>query len=356
MKTVFFVAFLSAFSLFLCSPDPDPGTGTTPDPEPRTYDNVIVVTLDGLNWTEVYGHTDVLNTTFLKPRADLYGNRHFQNRVSVANPSKQSYPGYHEIFTGNIEGITDNRHINSPHKTVFEFLNEQPGFEDVNVMSVGLSEFPQFLFANGTFPVISPRYAKFRGREFSDPLTNPEFLTDPEVNSVVDVDNLLAEIALESIAMKPLIHNFGDSKNNQDDELLIYLMSKKILEKVKPRAMYISFVLTDHFAHKDDWDAYVKAAKNVGIYIQDLVQFVNSNEVYKNNTAILITTDHGRSESNFRNHSGDSFFILITPETSSGIITSENQYHNEQLAQTIARLLGFEYTAAHSIAPQIHFE
>lgn len=339
-----------------CSPEPGGGT-TDPDPEPQTvFENLIVITLDGLNWTEVYEHEDVLNRSFLEGYADLYGNRNFDNHVNVANSSAQSYPGYHEIFTGNTEGITDNSHINSPHKSVFEFLNDQSGFEDVNVMAVALGEFPPYLFANGTFPVITPQYAKFRGREFIDPLTNPDFLTDTEVNSVINIETAFSEIAAESVTMKTRIHDFGDNSNNQDHEMLIYLLSKKLLEKVKPRAMYIQFVLTDHFAHKGDWDGYIKSAKNVGIYIQDLIDFVNANETYKNNTAILITTDHGRSEANFRNHSADSFFILITPETGKGIIQSDNQYFNEQLAQTIAHLLGFEYTANHIIAPQIHLE
>lgn len=351
-KLPFILALLAPLFFAFCQPQPEEDLL----PGQQKYQNLIVVTLDGLDWREVYEEADVLNLKYLEDKADLYGNRNLGNQVDVANKSMQSYPGYAEIFTGNTSGTESNRHSNSPHSTVLEFVNKQAGYEDLNVMSVGMSEFPEFLFANGSFPVITPRYAKFRGREFKDPLGNTDFLTDKEINKVIDVETALGEIFAEAMLMKSKIHSYGKGENNEEGELLIYLFGKKLLQKVRPKVMYMSFVMTDHFAHLGEWNDYIYSAKNVGVYLRDLIEFVNSDENYRNKTAILVTTDHGRSKSNFKNHSAESFFILITPHTGKGVIRSSNQYYNEQLAQTMSSLLGFKYSDAHSIAPPIDLD
>src|SRR5258708_2188069 len=96
-------------------------------------ENVVVVTLDGMRWQEVFGGADsalLKNKNFTRDSAgtsgkfwnddvlvrrknlfpffwstvvekgQLYGNRLYSNKVNNANKYKFSYPGYNEIFTG----------------------------------------------------------------------------------------------------------------------------------------------------------------------------------------------------------------------------------------------------------------
>lgn len=327
-----------------------------PQPSPKTYENLIVVTLDGLNWIEVFEQEDVFDIENLKPIANIYGDRNKDNKVNVANLSKQSYPGYHELFTGNTEVIVNNNLIDSPHKSVLKYINEQTGYEDVNVIVTGLSEFAPHLFADEDFPIITNNYGRFRGKTFVNPLENPDFITDPDVNGVIDIMQALNEVQSEANDMHPNIESYGEGGNNEESELMMYLMARKLLEKVNPKVLVMQFVMTDHFAHLNRIDDYKKAARNTGYFIHDLINFVNNSNFYKDNTAIMIVPDHGRDVNNMVNHSGDSFMILVTPDTDKGIIEENKQYSNEQMAQTMASLLGFEYTESHTIAPKIDLD
>src|ERR1700759_3002968 len=96
-------------------------------------ENIIIVTLDGMRWQEIFGGVDssLLNNpkythekkritqalwdedagerrkkllpflwTTVAQHGQLYGNRNIGNEVNNANPYWFSYPGYNEIFTG----------------------------------------------------------------------------------------------------------------------------------------------------------------------------------------------------------------------------------------------------------------
>src|SRR5918993_5027852 len=95
--------------------------------------NIVIVTLDGMRWQEVFGGADSIllrdkkftkdssgtHRAFWNPELNerrkmlfpflwntvakagqLYGNRWFGNKVDNANRYRFSYPGYNEIFTG----------------------------------------------------------------------------------------------------------------------------------------------------------------------------------------------------------------------------------------------------------------
>ncbi|MFA6249668.1 MAG: phosphoglyceromutase, partial [Mucilaginibacter sp.] len=98
----------------------------------RKTKNLIVVTLDGMRWQEVYRGADsaLINSNFTSDKDEvrkkywaatpaerrkllfpflwsvvsgqgqLYGNRDAGNRDELANQYRFSYPGYNEIFTG----------------------------------------------------------------------------------------------------------------------------------------------------------------------------------------------------------------------------------------------------------------
>lgn len=123
-------------------------------------ENVILITLDGLRWQELYSGIDeklmthedyVDNGDELRDRfwdddpsvrretlmpffwntiaeeGQLYGNQDLGSRVLVTNGLDFSYPGYNEILTGFAdERIDSNDKIWNPNRTVLEFVNNQP--------------------------------------------------------------------------------------------------------------------------------------------------------------------------------------------------------------------------------------
>ncbi|MEO0166773.1 MAG: alkaline phosphatase family protein [candidate division WOR-3 bacterium] len=330
-------------------------------PQNTTTENLIVITLDGLRWQEVFEDADVFDRDYLSTIGNLYGNRNVGNKVNVANPTNISYPGYHEIFTGNTTGILSNNPIRNPHKTVLEYINEQRGYnsDNVQVVSVGGFTVPLFRPDAAYFPIYTPTNIYSGGDVFSvdyktifnsETIHNEKYLYLLE-KSISEIDNYT-----------PLIHQFGSGgigENNELSELLLYLLGKNILEIDNPKVMYFYFAMTDLFAHNGIWNDYTNAARNVGVYIKDLVDFVNTHPQYANNTTILITTDHGRGSSSWGAHSSntegadETWFILISPYTNKGIVNEQKQYYNEQLAQTMANILGFQYEADHEIAEAI---
>ena len=135
-------------------------------------ENVILITLDGLRWQEVffgmdsslasqqgYLKDDELKKKFwcddiserskvllpffwstLSSKGQLYGNRKTGCKVNVSNNQWFSYPGYSEILTGHADDkrINSNDKIYNPNRNVLEFLNEQPAIKGKVVEDFGV--------------------------------------------------------------------------------------------------------------------------------------------------------------------------------------------------------------------------
>jgi hypothetical protein len=153
-KMIYRLLFLLSSQLFF--------TGNYAQQTART-ENVILITLDGLRWQELFGGADstliadptyVKDTTSLKKlfwratpkerrevlmpffwstivqQGQLYGNRWLNSYVNCSNTHWFSYPGYSEILCGFSDDgrIDSNDKINNPNITVLEFVNQQKGF------------------------------------------------------------------------------------------------------------------------------------------------------------------------------------------------------------------------------------
>src|SRR6267154_2726706 len=117
--------------------------------------NIIIVTLDGFRWQELYRGADsaLINSKYTDTTADirkkfwaetpverrkllmpffwsilanggqLYGDRDLGNCDEVANKYHFSYPGYNEIFTGfPDERMNTNNPVPNPNQNVLEYL------------------------------------------------------------------------------------------------------------------------------------------------------------------------------------------------------------------------------------------
>src|SRR5699024_8848835 len=208
-----------------CSNNIDDTINENNNPDRTTYNsvpstqNLVVITLDGLRWQEVYGEEDVLDKNYLSQYGSLFGDRNYGNKVNVANSSRLSHPGYHEIFTGNTTAITNNNpDIFNPHKSVFEYINEQPCYDGRNIQAYGMSWFLRSIFRveQSSFPIFTPIMVEFEDEviEFDD-----IDITDPAVIEQYDPNGNIAEIIAEMANLKPHLNPYGGDDifdNNED--------------------------------------------------------------------------------------------------------------------------------------------
>jgi hypothetical protein len=319
-------------------------------------ENIVIVTLDGYRWREVFGGADkkiifrdkyVQDTSVqsrfwsndLKERrkmlmpffwnvigkqGQLYGNRNFDNGISCANKTLYSYSGYSEMFVGfHDRRVNDNDPIPNPNYTVLEALNKDP---------------------------------KYRGSvaAFSTWQTMPFILREEVSNIPVNSGADKAKGALTQKEKK--LNRLTDHKKNPhgdryDKFTFIYAM--EYMKREKPKVIFISFDETDEHGHGGRYDEYLKSAHQTDSMINALWNWVQSDAQYKDKTTLIVTTDHGRGKSaaGWKRHallfsgSAQIWLAVLGPDTApTGEMKSFMRLKQKQIAQTIASLLEFPYT------------
>lgn len=334
--------------------------------------NVIVITLDGLRWQEIYRGADLAlihskftsdTTKTLKKfwaatpterRAKLmpflwqeiaqngqfYGDRDLGNKDEVSNPYHFSYPGYNEIFSGFPDvRMNTNDPITNPNMNVLEYINKQKGFQNKVAVFASWERFPQILNAPRSGLLINSGYMDFKR---------------PEANEKLKYLNSLQHEAP---------HYLGDSTRL---DFLTYEFGKQYLLQYKPRVLYIAFDETDDLAHAGNYQFYLERANQEDGFIKQLWQILQGDPMYKDKTTLILTCDHGRGDvpiEKWRDHGADvphseqTWFAVIGPDTPpAGIIKTQTTTYHKQLAQMIAGLLGIKFnnqTAGHEVGKTI---
>ncbi|MBB5397015.1 phosphoglyceromutase [Mucilaginibacter sp. AK015] len=333
--------------------------------------NVVIVTLDGMRWQDVFRGADsaLINSKYTADNEDvkkrfwavsaaerrkllfpflwsevsskgqIYGNRDLGNKDEVANKYHFSYPGYSEIFTGFPDGrMNTNDPIVNPNINVLEFINKQKGFEGKVAAFSSWERFPQILNVwRSKLPVYS---------------------------GYADIKNADANPRLKYL--NELQHNvpkyLGDSTRS---DFITYEYTKEYMKQYKPRALYMAFDETDDMAHEGNYKLYLERAKQEDGFIRHLWEMIQSDPFYKDKTTLLITCDHGRGEQpldTWRSHGADvenseqTWFAVIGPDTKpTGEVQTQTTTYHKQLAQTIAQLLGLDFkkNAGHEVGDAI---
>jgi hypothetical protein len=327
-------------------------------------ENVIIVTLDGVRWQEVFTGADsalIHDPRFtpglsrtkedfwttspnerrrklmpffwdsIAPKALVLGDRNQSSLVDITNKHRFSYPGYSEILTGfaDDERINSNNKVVNPNRTVFEFLNEQPALRGKVAAFTSWDVFP-FIFNE-------PR-AGLLVNGGPEPMTGSLSAAEKSLNRLQEqLPNPWSGIRHDA-----LTHNFA----------------MEYLRRARPRVLYIGFDETDDFAHEKKYHAYVRALRRSDDMIRELWQWVQSTEGYRNKTTLIITTDHGRGNADkFSDHAREVegaqhiWIAMIGPDTRAQA-TPSGQFYQNQIARTIAARLGFKY----DIDPRIGVE
>ena len=334
--------------------------------------NLIIVTLDGMRWQEVYRGADssLINSKFTTDKDDLrkkywtadinerrkllfpflwnviskqgqlYGNRDVGNKDEVANSYHFSYPGYNEIFTGFPDSrMNTNDAINNPNINVLEYINKQKGFEGKVIAFSSWERFPQILNVGRSGLPVYSGYADFKNADANQSL---KYLNELQHNVPAYL---------------------GDSTRL---DFLTYEFSKEYIKQYKPRVLYMAFDETDDMAHAGNYKSYLDRAQQEDGYISALWKMLQADPFYKDNTTLLITTDHGRGNEpldKWRDHGADvkgsenTWFAVIGPDTApTGEIKTPTITYHKQLAQTMAQLLGLDFkaNASHEVGDAIN--
>ena len=335
---------IAALSLFSCANDND---------EPR----LVVITFDGLRWQEVYNGADSFLIThpdyvedieatkqaywratpeerrevlmpftwsYIKDHGCLIGNRDLGSQMQVANIHWFSYPGYSETFCGyaDNERITSNDAIPNPNVSVLEVANRDPRYHDSISVYTSWDVIPLALNSErGEFPANEGKAYSLD----SIPDAVKSLLTESDVNS----DN---------------IHL------NFDHVTCAYALNE--LTTRHPKVLYVAFGATDECAHSGRYDQYLDATQAIDNMIKRIVETCEADPYYKGKTTYLITTDHGRGyRRSFQHHGAgiegaqQTWLMAFGKGIKKKGETSNNgPFYNQQVAATIAQLLGIEFT------------
>lgn len=327
----------------------------------RETQNVVIVTLDGMRWQEVYRGADstVINSKYTKDKAatnksfwaetendrrkllmpfiwstmarggQLYGNRDLGNKSEVANKAGSSYPGYNEIFTGAPDWkIIGNAAINNSNKSVLEYINKQPGFQNQVAIFASWELFPYIFNTKRSGLNVNAGYTNIDTAGASEQL---KYLTDLQ---------------------HKVPHTIGP-KTRVDT--MTYELGMAYMKQYKPKVMYFAFDETDEMGHQGNYDMYLKNIRQQDEYIKNLWNYIQTDPTYSNKTTLILTSDHGRGDGSpwaWTEHSIviknsiQTWLGVIGPDTPAyGEMRETNTIYQKQLAQTIAQLLGFDFKA-----------
>ncbi|WP_317932133.1 alkaline phosphatase family protein [Halioxenophilus sp. WMMB6] len=263
-------------------------------------DNLVLVTLDGLRWQELFRGYDeaLLNDENYTEQAEalaarfggasnsvrreklmpfiwqqvaangvLVGNRDAGSAMAVTNPWWFSYPGYNEILTGLADpGIDSNAATPNPNVTFLEWLNQQPGYNNSVAAFGSWDVFPAILNVGRSRLPVNAGFMPAAWPELSE---RAEALNELQAQTPSPWHN----VRLDAFTM-------GFAKE--------YLLAKQ------PKVLFVSLGETDDFAHDKEYHQYLNSAHRADTLIADLWQTLQSLPGYRNNTNLIISVDHGR--------------------------------------------------------------
>lgn len=340
-------------------------------------ENIILVTLDGLRWQEVfqgvdrkfidqekffaYKHT---HQKFIKrfwrgdaadrrkilfpflwnvvaKQGQIYGNRNLGSRVDVTNKLHFSYPGYNEILTGHADpGVDSNDKVENPNRSFLEWLDHHKAFKGKVAAFGSWDVFPYILNEKRSGIYVNAGF---------EPMT-----ILPDNRRIKQLNQLMKDLPSpwDTVRLDAFTYNFAFE----------YLKAKQ------PRALYISLGETDDFAHDGWYDKYILAARRDDAFIGRLWNWIQSNPRYRDKTTLVIATDHGRGYKTLKEWEyhgrfkytdkdgsekiadikgdGQIWMAVIGPDTPArGEMKNTPDIKQSRIAATLVKFLGLDYTS-----------
>lgn len=330
-------------------------------------DNLIFVTWDGFRWQELFGGaeealiskewggvTDVpgLRASFwrdtpeerrqvllpfvwgtLAKQGQIFGDPSKGSTSRVTNGKKFSYPGYNEMFVGFADdAINSNNKILNKNINVLEYINRQPGF--------------------------SGRVAGFATWDVMDFILNRErsgLMLQTGWTEIVDPPLTPAQEHVNK-----LVREQPRLWPGNVIDVVTFTAAREHLLKHRPRVLYIGLGETDEWAHARRYDLYLEAAQRSDRYLQELWELLQSLPQYKDQTTLVVTTDHGRgfgrdwANHNARTDGAEFIWMAALGPGVPALGVRENvETTQSQVAATLGSLVGVDFKQAfpHAAAP-----
>ncbi len=329
-------------------------------PAGRTH-NVILVMTDGLRWQEVFRGADAVLMTkengavedpaalrklywretpqarraALMPflwgtvavQGQIYGNRDRGSEAYVTNGHNFSYPGYSETLCGFADSrIASNDNVPNPNVTVLEWLNRKPAFQGK-------------VAAFGAWDVIASAANGARGGFVAN--AGYEALTAPPVTREIALLNRLK----------------ADTRiwDGEPFDSFPFHTAIEYLKLHRPRVLFLSLGETDEWAHAGNYEQYLRSARRVDQFLEELWSTVQAMPEYRGSTTLIFLPDHGRGEApvEWKSHGEkvpDSRYIwtaFLGPDTPArGERVNVPAVTQNQIAATLSALLGEDYGGA----------
>jgi hypothetical protein len=222
--------------------------------------------------------------------------------------------------------INSNSKKDNPNLSVLEFLNGRPGLKDRVEAVCTWDVFPSIFRSKQNGLRIHVGWEPIR----------EENLTERERSHN------------ETLALLP--HYWP---GNAFDVIAIGA-ARSALERRKPRVLYIGLGETDEWGHGRRYDLYLDAANKADRFLADLWAWLQKDPQYRDKTALLITTDHGRgsTRADWTDHGktvpGAEFIwiAVMGPDTPALGERADIETTQSQVAATIVALVGEDFNAA----------
>ena len=329
--------------------------------------NVVLVIADGVRWQEVFEGADptllngdaggswtsseelrrkywnddpLIRRRLLFPflwetvatRGQLFGNQRAESIARVTNPLWFSYPGYNEMASGAADPRIDSNEFGpNPNVTVFEWLNTRPGLRGrVEIFGTW-----------ATFADI------FNGKRSGLPIRAGATLVDTADRS--PRGELLTELYRTTTRLE----------GTDPFDSFLHVALREHLRTHRPRVLFVGYGDTDTWQHTGRYDAFLETAHSFDAFLADLWRQLQSIPAYKDQTTLIVSTDHGRGSGpvEWKEHgaeyagSGNIWLAVIGPDTPPlGERRAVAAITQAQIAATIAELVGEDFRAFNSNA------
>lgn len=337
----------------------------------KAQQKVVIITVDGYRWQELFGGADtaLINNkkfgsvnmmkaaywaesaesrrdllmpftwNFIAKNGLLIGDRNKGCTMDVTNKMWFSYPGYNEDLCGyaDDENIHNNDAIPNPNVSVLEVANNSKEYKNSVLIFGSWARFIDIFNEKRSGLEVNANYRHALSKKPTE-----------------------RELFLNSLTER--------TPKYWEHERFDFLTHEYALEAMKsrhPKVLFIGYGDTDEWAHAGNYRLYLNAAHYTDDFIKELWEYAQSDPFYKDQTTFIVTCDHGRGdveESSWCGHGGD---VPHSSQTwlmafgkgipAKGILTS-GTYFNNQIAPTIAKILGIEFgSKEHKMGSPIKF-
>jgi hypothetical protein len=237
---------------------------------------VVLVTIDGVRWQEIFEGTDAARTSGpVRSAAEIVPNLHVLSHergaalgaprrgvIAASGPEYLSLPGYTEIMTGRTSRVCKN--------------NECAGSDTPTLLDEARAAGAK-VAAFTSWDLLARAVSVERGAARTFQVSSGR-ASDP--------------------AVRPWP---GDGEYRPDK--LTMALAAGFLERERPDVLYVGLGDTDEHAHHGDYDAYVEALSEADAFVGRLREILDRMGPRGQRTHLVVTADHGRA-ADFRSHGG----------------------------------------------------